>query len=81
MPQSTQQRKRKNAQCANGVPKGIEHVPVSIPVDVEGGTELFWYIFNGEPTPKDGFIDLDTNVPGLGLTVNEGALGQFHVTE
>jgi L-alanine-DL-glutamate epimerase-like enolase superfamily enzyme len=51
------------------------------PVDVEVGNELFWYIFNGEPTPKDGFIDLDPNFPGLGLTVNEAALGQFHVTE
>jgi L-alanine-DL-glutamate epimerase-like enolase superfamily enzyme len=51
------------------------------PVDVEVGNELFWYIFDGEPTPKDGFIDLDENLPGLGLTVNEKALSQFHVTE
>ena len=28
-----------------------------------------------------GFIDLDENLPGLGLTVNEQALGRFHVTE
>jgi L-rhamnonate dehydratase len=40
---------------------------------------LFWYIFNGEPKAKDGFIDLDENVPGLGLTVNEHALQQFEV--
>jgi L-alanine-DL-glutamate epimerase-like enolase superfamily enzyme len=51
------------------------------PVDVEVGNELFWYIFNGEPTPKDGFIDLDENTPGLGLSVNERALSQFSVTE
>ncbi len=50
-------------------------------VDVEVGNELFWYIFNGEPTPTDGFIDLDENVAGLGLTVNEAGLKQFHVTE
>jgi hypothetical protein len=31
--------------------------------------------------PKDGFIDLDENVPGLGLTVDETALKKFHVTE
>ena len=37
------------------------------PVDVEVGNELFWYIFNGEPKPTDGFIDLDENTPGLGL--------------
>src|ERR1035441_7467429 len=51
------------------------------PVDVEVGNELFWYIFKGEPTPKDGFIDLDENTPGLGLTVDEEALKKFHITE
>ena len=50
-------------------------------VDVEVGNELFWYIFDGEPTPTDGFIDLDENTPGLGLTVNEAGLSRFHVTE
>jgi len=50
-------------------------------VDVEVGNELFWYIFNGEPRAKDGFIDLDANVPGLGLTINEAALEKFDVTE
>jgi len=51
------------------------------PVDVEVGNELFWYIFKGEPTPKDGYIDLDENTPGLGLSVDEAALRQFTVTE
>ncbi len=55
-----------------------EYFPV---VDVEVGNELFWYIFNGEPKAKDGFIDLDENVPGLGLTINEAALEQFEVME
>ena len=55
-----------------------EYFPV---VDVEVGNELFWYIFNGEPKAKDGFIDLDDNVPGLGLTINEAALAQFEVIE
>jgi L-rhamnonate dehydratase len=55
-----------------------EYFPV---VDVEVGNELFWYIFNGEPRAKDGFIDLDENVPGLGLTINEAALEQFEVME
>ena len=55
-----------------------EYFPV---VDVEVGNELFWYIFNGEPKAKDGFIDLDENVPGLGLTINEAALKQFEVME
>jgi L-rhamnonate dehydratase len=50
------------------------------PVDVEVGNELFWYIFKGEPTAKDGYIDLDENTPGLGLTVDEKALKKFKVT-
>jgi L-alanine-DL-glutamate epimerase-like enolase superfamily enzyme len=55
-----------------------EYFPI---VDVEVGNELFWYIFKGEPQAKDGFIDLDENVPGLGLTVDEAALKQFEVVE
>jgi L-alanine-DL-glutamate epimerase-like enolase superfamily enzyme len=51
------------------------------PVDVEVGNELFWYIFDGEPKPKDGYIDLDENVPGLGLTINENALKRFDIIE
>ena len=51
------------------------------PVDVEVGNELFWYIFKGEPTPTDGFIDLDEHVPGLGLTVDEERLKAFDVIE
>ncbi|HEY1499294.1 MAG TPA: L-rhamnonate dehydratase [Acidobacteriaceae bacterium] len=51
------------------------------PVDVEVGNELFWYIFDGEPMPDDGFIHLDDNVPGLGLTINEERLKQFQVIE
>src|SRR5712692_8386729 len=48
-------------------------------VDVEVGNELFWYIFDGEPVPKDGYIDLDENVYGLGLTVNEESLKRFTI--
>ena len=51
------------------------------PVDVEVGNELFWYIFKGEPLPKHGFIELDENTPGLGLTVDEEGLKKFHITE
>jgi L-alanine-DL-glutamate epimerase-like enolase superfamily enzyme len=51
------------------------------PVDVEVGNELFWYIFKGEPMPIDGYINLDENVPGLGLTVDEEALKKFEVIE
>jgi L-rhamnonate dehydratase len=55
-----------------------EYFPI---VDVEVGNELFWYIFEGEPKAKDGFVDLDDKLPGLGLTVNEKALAKFEVIE
>ena len=42
---------------------------------------MFWYVFEGEPKAKDGFVDLDENVPGLGLTVNERGLQKFEVLE
>jgi L-rhamnonate dehydratase len=51
------------------------------PVDVEVGNELFWYIFDGEPTPVRGSIDLEDHVPGLGLTIREQALEKFDVIE
>jgi L-rhamnonate dehydratase len=55
-----------------------EYFPV---VDVEVGNELFWYIFQGEPKAKDGYINLDDNTPGLGLTINEAGLKRFEVLE
>ena len=48
-------------------------------VDVEVGNELFWYLFDGEPTPTRGYIDLDDHKPGLGLTVNEESLQRFKI--
>ncbi len=54
-----------------------EYFPI---VDVEVGNELFWYLFKGEPVAKDGFVDLDPNLPGLGLTIDEEALKKFQVT-
>ena len=50
-------------------------------VDVEVGNELFWYIFKGEPTPVNGYIDLRDDVPGLGLAIQEEALPKFVVIE
>ena len=38
-------------------------------VPVEVGNELFWYIFDGEPVAENGFINLDDNKPGFGLTL------------
>ncbi len=50
-------------------------------VDVEVGNELFWYIFDGEPEPVNGCIDLDDTMPGLGLTVNEESLMRFRIID
>jgi L-rhamnonate dehydratase len=55
-----------------------EYFPI---VDVEVGNELFWYIFDGEPRAKDGFIDLDESVPGLGLSIHPRAFEDFEVVE
>jgi len=35
--------------------------------DVEIGNELFYYIFKGDPEAQDGFLQLDDNLPGLGI--------------
>ena len=51
------------------------------PVDVEVGNELFWYIFDGEPTPSNGSIDLRDDLPGLGVTIKEAALDKFAIIE
>src|SRR4029077_4966835 len=51
------------------------------PVDVEVGNELFWYIFEGEPTAVNGHINLSDDVPGLGLTIKTDALAKFSVIE
>src|SRR3984957_7234911 len=48
-------------------------------VDVEVGNELFWYIFDGEPEPVSGCIDLDETTLGLGLSVNEESLKRFNI--
>ena len=50
-------------------------------VDVEIGNELLWYIFDGEPAPVDGYIDLRDDVPALGLTIKERSLGHFAIIE
>jgi L-rhamnonate dehydratase len=55
-----------------------EYFPI---VDVEVGNELFWYVFQGEPKAKDGYINLDDHTPGLGLTINQSGLDRFEVIE
>jgi len=50
------------------------HVPVEV------GNELFWYIFDGEPVAKDGFIDLCDTTPGFGLTLKTPDPDTFKLT-
>jgi len=47
--------------------------------DVEIGNELFYYIFQGEPAPKDGCIDLDDNLPGLGISLTDKFIKDFNI--
>ncbi|WP_280570909.1 enolase C-terminal domain-like protein, partial [Chromohalobacter sp. 296-RDG] len=49
--------------------------------DVEIGNELFYYLFEGDPEPVDGFLDLDDTTPGLGLALNTRHLDRFHIIE
>ena len=49
--------------------------------DVEIGNELFYYLFEGDPEPVDGHLDLADDVPGLGLSLNERHLDGFHIVE
>ncbi len=49
-------------------------------VPVEVGNELFWYIFDGEPEAKDGFINLSDDKPGFGLTLKTPDPKDFKLT-
>lgn len=48
--------------------------------DVEIGNELFYYIFDGDPKAEQGFLNLDDQTPGLGLSLSEQHLHNFKVT-
>ena len=49
--------------------------------DVEIGNELFYYIFEGDPAPKNGYINLDDNKPGLGLTITDKFKSDFKIID
>ncbi len=55
-----------------------EYFPV---FDVEVGNELFYYIFEGDPDAVDGYLDLDGNLPGLGISISDKHLKDFEVVE
>lgn len=55
-----------------------EYFPVH---DVEVGNELFYYVFDGDPAAKNGFLQLDDTLPGLGLTISDKHLHDFDIEE
>ena len=49
--------------------------------EIEVGNEMFWYIFNGEAVAENGFLQLDDNKPGVGLTLKEDYVDQFKIIQ
>lgn len=39
--------------------------------EIEVGNELFWYIFDGEVVAENGQLQLDDNLPGMGLSLKK----------
>lgn len=55
-----------------------EYFPV---FDVEVGNELFYYIFEGDPDARDGYLQLDDEKPGLGISISDSHLHHFEIVE
>ena len=55
-----------------------EYFPVH---DVEVGNELFYYIFEGDAEAEAGFLQLEDDVPGLGISISGNHLQNFEITE
>ena len=55
-----------------------EYFPV---FDVEVGNELFYYIFKGDPDAVDGFLQLDDDLPGLGIEITDEHINNFEIME
>ncbi|MCY3877925.1 MAG: L-rhamnonate dehydratase [Rhodobacteraceae bacterium] len=55
-----------------------EYFPVH---DVEVGNELFYYIFEGDPEAENGSLQLDDNIPGLGISITDRHIKHFEIIE
>jgi L-alanine-DL-glutamate epimerase-like enolase superfamily enzyme len=55
-----------------------EYFPV---FDVEVGNELFYYLFDGDPEAQDGFLQLDDDKPGLGISISDRHIEHFEISE
>jgi L-rhamnonate dehydratase len=53
-----------------------EFFPVN---EVEVGNELFYYLFEGDPLPENGFVDLKDDTPGLGISISDKHLSSFQI--
>ena len=53
-----------------------EYFPVH---EVEVGNELFYYIFDGDAEAENGFLNLDDDTPGLGITISDNHLSDFDI--
>ena len=49
--------------------------------DIEVGNELFYYIFKGDPEAENGYLQLDDNLPGLGIELDDAHLDKFRIIE
>ena len=55
-----------------------EYFPV---YDVEIGNELFYYIFEGDPDAVNGYLQLEEDIKGLGISISEKHLDNFEIIE
>ncbi len=55
-----------------------EYFPV---FDVEVGNELFYYIFKGDPDAENGYLQLDDDLPGLGIEITDEHAHNFEIIE
>ena len=55
-----------------------EYFPV---FDIEVGNELFYYIFKGDPDAVDGCLQLDDDMPGLGIEITDEHAHNFEIIE
>jgi L-rhamnonate dehydratase len=49
--------------------------------EIEVGNEMFWYIFDGEAVAKNGRLQLDDTIHGVGLTLKTKGLENFDIVE
>lgn len=54
---------------------------VGLWIDVEVGSELFNYMFKGDPDAVDGYLQLVDDLPGLGIEITDEHIRNFEIME